>query len=431
MILLQHHTQINHGIIMAVKTRKSSAKKSKPSKAAAPSVSKRSNIHGIKSNDTNAPSSCSNNRIDEGDASELSDAAEHQSILISKREVEYSERTWWMVDIEHSDASGEDGNAINQGATPLVKRCMRVYNWTLPKTRKVLTAYRQFLSLKKDYQDWDATILSPSHLVDQMWHQHILDVVNYAHDMMLLCGRVVGHNPDGAMCGKAERDATTREALERRFPKFDREIWGVGTEEDILEHGDGQIIAIEERGGISSTNKPKSSYVDNGEPMNIDYVRVKFIDDESKRGRYLSINRKVPMTAIFNIIASGKGVGVSKLAFFLYSKRDGWIGRRIKVGDIPALLELENGDEIRVFPNYELTIIFKAQNSEETHFKLKRTTKLKKVFAAYASRKGVDVEDLKFFLDGERIGDVHIATPISLELIDYDQIHVVPVQRGY
>jgi len=68
---------------------------------------------------------------------------------------------------------------------------MRVYNWSLEKTRKVLTAYRQFLTLKKEHKDWDATILSPSYLVDQMWHQHILDVVNYTHNMMLLCGHVV------------------------------------------------------------------------------------------------------------------------------------------------------------------------------------------------------------------------------------------------
>eukprot|EP00581_Thalassiosira_minuscula_P016113 CAMPEP_0183727038 /NCGR_PEP_ID=MMETSP0737-20130205/24661_1 /TAXON_ID=385413 /ORGANISM="Thalassiosira miniscula, Strain CCMP1093" /LENGTH=113 /DNA_ID=CAMNT_0025958555 /DNA_START=195 /DNA_END=536 /DNA_ORIENTATION=- len=113
---------------MAVTTRKSSAKKSKPSKAAAPSVSKTSsrNKRGGKYNSANAFSGSANNSTDEDDTSLTSDAAEQQAVLVSKREVEYSERTWWMVDIEHSIDDGKEGNAINQGATPLVKRCMRV-----------------------------------------------------------------------------------------------------------------------------------------------------------------------------------------------------------------------------------------------------------------------------------------------------------------
>ena len=80
-------------------------------------------------------------------------------------------------------------------------------------------AYKQFLELKKEFQDWDATILSPSGFVDKMWHQHILDVNNYSHDMMLLCGHVVGHNPDGALdtAAKTARTKTTRKALRQRY----------------------------------------------------------------------------------------------------------------------------------------------------------------------------------------------------------------------
>ena len=123
-------------------------------------------------------------------------------ISLSPREHEFSSTSWWLVDVESNDV-------ITQGATPLVKRCMRVYNWDLAKARRVLNAYRQFLLLKKCHEDWDATQLSPSHLVDQMWHQHILDVTNYCHDMMLLCGHAVDHNPDGAL--------DVREGITRSF----------------------------------------------------------------------------------------------------------------------------------------------------------------------------------------------------------------------
>ena len=148
---------------------------------------------------TNASSTASKrSKNNSGDAVDRDDTSivsgeNSNDILIPSRADDFSNRTWWMVDMHKDD---DEESSTTQGATALVKRCMRVYNWSLEKTRKVLTAYRQFLTLKKEHKDWNATILSPSYLVDQMWHQHILDVVNYTHDMMLLCGHVVGHNPD-------------------------------------------------------------------------------------------------------------------------------------------------------------------------------------------------------------------------------------------
>ncbi len=52
----------------------------------------------------------------------------------------------------------------------------------------------------------------------------------------------------------------------------------------------------------------------------------------------------------------------------------------------------------------------------------------KKVFEAYASRKGVDVGALRFLLDGERISET--ASPKMLELEDEDQIDCVLQQLG-
>ena len=52
----------------------------------------------------------------------------------------------------------------------------------------------------------------------------------------------------------------------------------------------------------------------------------------------------------------------------------------------------------------------------------------KKVFEAYAKRKGVDVGALRFLLDGERIAET--ASPKMLELEDEDQIDCVLQQLG-
>ena len=53
---------------------------------------------------------------------------------------------------------------------------------------------------------------------------------------------------------------------------------------------------------------------------------------------------------------------------------------------------------------------------------------MKKVFGAYAQRKGVDEKTLRFMLDGDRVGDND--TPDSLELEDNDQIDVMQEQTG-
>mmetsp|Transcript_22348 Transcript_22348/g.46988 ORF Transcript_22348/g.46988 Transcript_22348/m.46988 type:complete len:98 (-) Transcript_22348:236-529(-) len=75
-----------------------------------------------------------------------------------------------------------------------------------------------------------------------------------------------------------------------------------------------------------------------------------------------------------------------------------------------------------------ITIRVRDQTGEETYFKIKKTTKMQKVFDTYASRKGVQASSLRFLLDGERIQPD--ATPKQLELDDQDQIDCMLEQSG-
>jgi len=78
--------------------------------------------------------------------------------------------------------------------------------------------------------------------------------------------------------------------------------------------------------------------------------------------------------------------------------------------------------------NEPITIRVRDQTGEETYFKIKKTTKMEKVFQTYAQRKGVQSSSLRFLLDGERImGD---QTPKQLELDDQDQIDCMLEQMG-
>eukprot|EP00947_MAST-08B_sp_MAST-8B-sp1_P001632 g1632.t1 len=75
-----------------------------------------------------------------------------------------------------------------------------------------------------------------------------------------------------------------------------------------------------------------------------------------------------------------------------------------------------------------ITIRVKASTGEETFFKVKKTTKMSKIFGAYANRQGVQLNSLKFMLDGERVNPED--TPKTLELEDQDQIDAFLEQVG-
>ncbi|OEU22446.1 small ubiquitin-like protein [Fragilariopsis cylindrus CCMP1102] len=78
--------------------------------------------------------------------------------------------------------------------------------------------------------------------------------------------------------------------------------------------------------------------------------------------------------------------------------------------------------------NEPITIRVRDQTGEETFFKIKKSTKMSKVFNTYAQRKGVQMSSLRFLLDGERIAET--MTPQDLELDDQDQIDCMLEQSG-
>merc|ERR1711973_937174 len=68
-----------------------------------------------------------------------------------------------------------------------------------------------------------------------------------------------------------------------------------------------------------------------------------------------------------------------------------------------------------------------ADNSE-VHFKIKKTTQLKKLKQAYADRQGVSLASLRFLFDGQRVADD--MSPKTLEMEEGDVIEVYQEQTG-
>ena len=75
-----------------------------------------------------------------------------------------------------------------------------------------------------------------------------------------------------------------------------------------------------------------------------------------------------------------------------------------------------------------LNIRIRDQTGEETFFKVKKTTKLDKVFNAYATRRGICVASLHFLFDGSRVR--RDQTPADIGMADGDQLDCMLVQQG-
>jgi len=185
-------------------------------------------------------------------------------------------------------------------------------------------------------------------------------------------------------------------------------------------------------------------------------IRVK---DQTGEETMFKIKKSTKMSKVFAAYAQRKGVEPASLRFLLD-------GERIGPDETPKMLELEDEDQIDCVlaqvggmadddaggggedskpdgagdgaaaaaagggggENQPITIRVKDQNGEETMFKIKRTTRMKKVFATYAARKGVEATAMRFMLDGENINPE--STPADLDLDDDDQIDCFLAQVG-
>lgn len=86
---------------------------------------------------------------------------------------------------------------------------------------EAIYAYKQFIALKVLLKDWQATLLSPSLLVDQIWHSHVVDTKVYAAACINLCGNVIHHDPDGC------EDSESREQRIQRLKDIYEKHFGV------------------------------------------------------------------------------------------------------------------------------------------------------------------------------------------------------------
>ena len=160
----------------------------------------------------------------------------------------------------------------------------------------------------------------------------------------------------------------------------------------------------------------------NSPPVNI---RVRVHEEEL----VFAFKSKSQLMTIFEGIANRQNVDFSNLRLYMD-------GERINSAQCIANYCFDEGDVIEVFgeqeggglgddddvPDAPITLRVKDQGGEEMFFKVKRTTKMQKILEAYAGRRGVQSNSLRFMFDGVRI--VPDTTPKMMEMEDNDQIDV-------
>jgi hypothetical protein len=263
-----------------------------------------------------------------------------------------------------------------------------------------------------------------------MWQQHLLDVANYCHDMMLLCGHVVGYNPDKNEENEREKSAReggTHQSLEQHFKgSYDKEVWGVNDakcendneSEDLEEITDFVVVEGNEkshRGDEVLVEIYRSS-------ENITTYRVKKSNHLAAcLVHFANIYRR--RVGDFEFIYNGNSINGLSSANSIQSL--GFVPEQGKPLRIIAVLRPENaaGDHSGI-----ISIRVRDISGEVTFFRIKLDTKMVNVFEAYSSRKGVSREDLRFIFDGAWINGE--STPRMLELEDGDEIDVMIAQTG-
>ena len=145
--------------------------------------------------------------------------------------------------------------------TSLLQKRMRLTKrWSTSFTLKVVKELKNFLTLKANVLDFDACELSPSSLIDEVWHEAILNTRLYRK----LC-ESLEHNPEKKTIDHSTAHADcSRQVLQRRrrtkeeLEKFDTKAewdWGIWHDEVEAELEDGFCVEeimrmIEESAGI-------------------------------------------------------------------------------------------------------------------------------------------------------------------------------------
>lgn len=301
----------------------------------------------------------------------------------------------------------------------LENRCQRVYGWDAVDATVALGAYRDFMKLKRQLEDWDAKLLSPSLMIDKVWHQHILEVGHYVKACRQYTGgHLIDHDPDGGL------DVEARKARIRSTKMCYKAMFGRNTEGVRGWAFDFNAETDEEE--VRPGKKRKTST----DKVNVEFY---FYERGSRYELSLDIKETTKFEDAFSEFSAHSGIPVSDMHCFYGNlfvtdsdTPDSIEPCSIKRQEMTLTLQVTR----RPAPSNKppITIRIRDQTGEERFFKLTNSTPVGKIFRAYAERKGASCNSLHFLLDGERLDASE--TPNTVGLDDQDQIDCIIKQSG-
>jgi hypothetical protein len=122
---------------------------------------------------------------------------------------------------------------------------MRIKPWTVEFVWAIVHEYIRFLELKMEEPNPEVSRISPSPLIDEVWHLHILDTRNYAADCHQMhaehfprkAGQFIHHSPLGMFDNKKvlkQRREAAKKAYQLRFgTRPDEAYWGADAAPDL------------------------------------------------------------------------------------------------------------------------------------------------------------------------------------------------------
>ena len=216
----------------------------------------------------------------------------------------------------------------------LVLRCARNLNLNEDEVFDALAAYKQFMVLKAVCKDFDATKLSPPPLVDEIWHEHILDTRGYRAFCDAAFKQFVDHDPDGVLdCGaRRVRRAATFHYLKLCFKdEYNMEIWNYPLGNSCKR----------KYAAVKDEPEPQPS-TSSGNSLNIR------ICDQTGEVTFYKVKYTTKFDKIFNKYATCKGVCVMSLRFLFDGSRmrgDDMVGE-IRNFDGTPPDSMEDGDQL-------------------------------------------------------------------------------------
>ena len=205
----------------------------------------------------------------------------------------------------------------------LAVRCARKLGLNAKEVDDALAAYKQFMVLKAVSKDFDATKLSPPPLVDEIWHEHILDTRGYRAFCDAAFKQFVDHDPDGVLdCGaRRVRRAATFHYLKLCFKdEYNMEIWNYPLENSCKR----------KYAAVKDEPEPQPST-----PRGSLNIRIR---DQTGEETFYKVKYTTKFDTIFNKYATHKGVAVTSLRFLF--------GSRVAGYQTPADIDMEDGDQI-------------------------------------------------------------------------------------